>query len=328
MSAFEKLPETSAKDDTPQYVFSPIIKPKITKDSAIVDWFMSALIVIIAVAVIATYFIMFDVDMNIDIKKATVNTVWFAIGNFAIGALGKKIFRRKGEKTNAYAKAEEEANTAIDELCNSDYAKYAPAYCKDYTKRSLERYREHQLVAVGLSLAVFNEKWLGKGFSETFKAWRKKNITFLQFRAIWRCNAVKVQAYNPNFILSYNSSMSDTQAPSSMYNSKRSNAFDNVKSAVMVTFSALGIGFMFSDVILNFSVVVLFAAIVKTIMLAINLALKATFGWNLSIMDIKRNKLRASEAKACVAWAKKNQSALHEESQLIVEVPGEMAINN
>lgn len=307
--------DTIKTEEPRPVVYAPVIKQKLIKDSAIVDWFMTALIVLITISVIATYFIVFDVDANFNLKQATLNTAWFAIGNFAIGSLGKKIFRRKCEKTQVYIDAEKEANDEINTLCENDGRRIAPPYCRDYTRQSIRRYREHQLAIVGISLKTFNKKYLGKSFKYLRQERKKGVLSFAQVRAIIRCNHIKMKAYNPNFILSYNSSTNELLAPSEMYNSKKTNAIDNVKSAIMGLLSAVGIGFMFSDVILNFSLIVLFEAIVKTIMLAINLGLKCAFGWNLGVMDIQRNKLRASEAKACKAWADGNPDLLLEEDE-------------
>ncbi|MBQ8393954.1 MAG: hypothetical protein IJX49_00085, partial [Clostridia bacterium] len=107
-------------------------------------------------------------------------------------------------------------------------------------------------------------------------------------------------------------STDDMLSPSEMYNTKRANARDNIQSFILGIFSAVGIGFVFSDVILNFSLVVLFEAIIKTIMIGVTLGLKATFGWNLGIMEIQRNKLRASEARACMKWGKENPKIVND----------------
>lgn len=299
--------DTLENKTAPTVTYAPILKPiKINKDSAIIEWFMTALIILITVAVIATYFVVFEGANSINFKQATFNTIWFAVGNFAIGGLAKKIFRRKCEKTKEYVDAGNEANDEINNLCANDGRRIAPAYCKDYAKQSIKRYREHQLALVGMTIRQFHRHYLGISFGKLWKLWRKKTLSFSQCRAVWRCNRIKMKAYNPYFILSYNSTAKDMLSPSDMYNTKRANAVDNVKSFILGILSAVGIGFVFSDVLLNFSLIVLFEAIIKTIMIAVTLGLKATFGWNLGVMEIQRNKLRASEARACLAWGKDN----------------------
>lgn len=293
-------------NQAPSVTFSPVIKTQKLKDSAIIEWFMTALIIIITVAIISTYFLIFEGENKINFKQATYNTIWFAVGNFAIGGLAKKIFRRKCEKTKAYVEAGQEANKEINALCENDGRKIAPAYCKDYTKQAIKRYREHQLALVGISLRRFNKYYLGISLGQLWKLWRKKLLNFVQCKAIWRCNRIKMKAYNPYFILSYNSSEADMLSPSEMYNTKRANAIDNVRSFILGVLSAIGIGFVFQDVIFNFSLAVLFEAIIKVIMIGVTLGLKATFGWNLGIMELRRNKLRASEARACMKWGKDN----------------------
>ena len=101
------IPEVQSPQN-PSTVVNYITKapkgPKSEKQVLIVDWFSSALIVIITIGIIATYFISFNVSTDISIKDVTVNTIWFAVGTFSIGALTKKMFRRKGEKTEEYQK--------------------------------------------------------------------------------------------------------------------------------------------------------------------------------------------------------------------------------
>lgn len=300
------IPEVQSPQN-PSTVVNYITKaPKSKKQVLIVDWFSSALIVIITIGIIATYFVSFNVSTDISIRDVTVNTLWFAVGTFSIGALTKKMFRRKGEKTEEYQKAENLANEEIEKLCNGGYSERAEEYCEAHTKGTILRYRKHRLSVVGLSYEDYEEEYLGKSFSFLWGCMRKKKISFLQLRAIQKCNRVKTGAYQPTFILSYNSSENEVETPSNMYNVERTNAFDSLKSFFIVLLSAFGVGFMFSDVVLNFSILVLFEAIIKLIMIGVNIGFKATTGWKLACMEIKRNYLRASEAKACVEWAKKN----------------------
>ena len=275
---------------------------------AIIDWFMTALVVIIAIAIIATYFVEFDAEADLNIKKATTQTLWLAVGTFCVGELSKRIFRRKGEKTEEYRTAETEANAAIKELNESPYADSAADYCKHVTDTTIERYRKHQLVTVGIDMDTFESAYLGKGIFYLFKHMLKGTISFLQLKAIWRCNHIKTKAYDPRFITSYNSEDNSELVPSEQNNTRKADRKNSFTSVLFSIGSAAGIGFVFHDVLVNFSAEVLFLAIVKIVIMAINFALKATFGWNLSIMDIRRNRLRKSEAQACIAYAKANKA--------------------
>ena len=273
------------------------------KGGVLVDWFMTALIILITAAIIATYFIQFDLTAGLNVKKVTVNTLWFAVGTFSIGALAKRVFRRKGEKTQAYEMAEAEANKAIKALNESKYANRASEYAEQKTRETIERFRKHTLVTVGIDYQEYQNAYLGKGVKTLLFSFLRGEVSFLQYRAIWRCNRVKIKAYDPNFITSYDAEVNEGQTASDMYNVKKANRNNDLTSAFFTICSAFGIGFMFSDVLLNFSAETLFEAIIKIVMIGINIGLKASFGWNLSVMETKRNNLRASEARACMAWA-------------------------
>lgn len=286
-----------------EYHFHQKLKEK-TEPSALIDLFQTALIILISVGVIATYFVTFNVHTNVSVKSMTVNTLWFAVGTFSIGMLGKRVFRRKGEKTKAYIEAEQNAYKAIEELNSSEYANCVEAYCREYTDRAIKNYRRHLLVTVGIEETVFETEYLGKGLGFLWRKWRKKELSFLQARAIWKCNHVKIKAYDPTFITSYYAEPNVVNVPSAQNDTKTANFRDNMRSVLFVMCSAFGVGFMFSDVVLHFSGAVLFEAIIKLVTIGINLAWKATTGWNLSIMEIRRNYQRASEATACLKWAK------------------------
>ena len=271
---------------------------------AIIDWFMTALVVVIAIAIIATYFVEFDAEADLNLKKATTQTLWLAVGTFCVGELAKRIFRRKGEKTEDYKTAETEANAAIKELNESEHANRAAEYCKHVTDTTIERYRSHQLVTVGIDMETFKDRYLGKGAFYLLKLMLKGKLSFLQLKAVWRCNHVKTKAYDPRFITSYNSEDNSELVPSEQNNTRKADRKNSLTSVLFSVGSAAGIGFVFHDVLVNFSAEVLFLAIIKIVIMTINFALKATFGWNLSIMDIRRNRLRKSEAQACIAYAK------------------------
>ena len=288
--------------------YAPVVKQKDT--GAFVDFFLTALIVFLTVGIIATYFITFDMTTELDVKDITVNTVWLAISTFCIGALGKKSARRKGEQTKDYAESEREATEAIKELCASEHVARAEEYAEAQTEEAIKRYRKYELTAVGIKLESFKEKYLGKGVITLFKEFTQGNISFMQFRAICRCNRLKIRAYDPNFITSYHANTETIQTASGMINVKKMDRKDDLKSVLFTICGALGVGVMLSDVVLNFSLETLFEAVIKIIMIGLNLGLKTSFGWNLSLMEIKRNKLRASEARACMEWAKRTPKSV------------------
>lgn len=275
-------------------------------DNSFVEVFITILICLLFVALIATYFVIFDVEAEIDFKRITVNTIWFAVGTFSIGALGKRLFREKGKKTKEYKEAAKDASDSIEKLCKSLYVDRAAEYCEQYTVDAIKRYREHQLTIVGIKYEEYLDKYLSLGFFALLGKWLKKEITFEAFCAFRRCNTVKMKPYNPNFILSYNSAINADVTPSAMFNVEGADLWNDLSSAFTTIFSAIFVGSLLTDVFFNWSAEVFFEAVVKIVMLAINFVFKAIFGWNLSQMEMQRNKLRASEAQACMDWAERN----------------------
>jgi ABC-type multidrug transport system fused ATPase/permease subunit len=279
----------------------------------VIDFFMVSMFIIITVALIATYFIEFDMDADFNIKKATTQTLWFALGTFCVGELSKRIFRRKGEKTEEFITAEKEACAAIKSV-NELGAEKAAEYCTHATTEVVKRFRKHNLLAVGISLEKYEKEYLGKGAVFLFKQLKKGELSYIQAKTIWRCNKAKIKPYDPRFITSYNSEDRFDRVPSEQHNTRKADINNTIQKFIFSLGTAFGVGFIFHDVVINFSAEMLFVALVKIIAMAIGCCLNASFGWNLSIMDIRRNKLRQSEAQACIAYiaseGKKNVGAV------------------
>ncbi len=285
-------------------VYAPTIKQK--NDGAFVDWFTTALLIVLAVGIIAAFFVTFDIAIDLSVKSMTINTAWFAISTFSLGTLTKRLFRRKGRQTKAYTESKAEATEAIKALNESEYGKRAGDYAAARTRETIARYRKHELTAVGIAVEKFEREYLGKGIKTLWKDFWAGKLSLLQCRAIHRCNHVRIKAYDPNFITSYYATTKVMQTASAAIDVQGIDRRNDFQSVVFTVFSAFGIGVMFSNVILDFSVQTLFLAIIKIIVIGINVGMKASLGWDLSLMEIQRNKLRESEAKACIEWAKTN----------------------
>ena len=74
--------------------------------------------------------------------------------------------------------------------------------------------------------------------------------------------------------------------------------------------TSFGVCFAFRDIFLNFSKEMVFLAIIKIILLIVNFALNAIFGWNLSLIEQARNESRTSEAKKCMKYADVDQAVI------------------
>ena len=108
------------------------------------------------------------------------------------------------------------------------------------------------------------------------------------------------------------------KTPSEMYDAERADRINTVNSLILATVSALFIGRMFVNVALNMTSAAVFSAIIKVIMILINVSFKSSFGWKLSQMEMTRNLLRGDETEACIEWCKRNPvSALEQSAQSV-----------
>lgn len=294
----DKIPEEKKTIENHYHVVQKQYSPEKT-----IDIVMVMLLVIVAISVIATYFIDFNVEASIDLKKATTQTIWLAFSTFCVGELAKRIFHRKGKKTKAYEEAEAGAIAAIKTLNESVDSEMIVEYCEEVTETTIDRYRTHLLVSVGISKESFEKNYLGKDGIDLCKRMLKKEISYLQFRALRKCNKIRTKPYNPNFITSYSARDNAEFVPSENF-IQRKDAYNTLYSVLFSISSASGVGFIFYDMFVSFSAEAVFMAIIKIIIMAVIFALKSTFGWNLAIMEIERNRLRESEAIACKKWAK------------------------
>lgn len=273
-------------------------------EGAFVDVFTIAVTVVIFVAIIASYFVMIDPAAEISVQEITVEVVWMLAGTVSIGELIKQYNRNRGRRTESYKAAETEAREKMKALCDSPYRIRVSEYCKSYTDETITLYREHQLHIVGITLDEYKKNYLGRGVRDLLAFVKKKEISMEQYRAIRRCNKIKIKAYDPNFITSFNASFSLDKTPSQMFDADRADKINMVKSLILSFVSAIFVGRLFTNIVLNFTAAAIFSAIIKVIMILINTAFKASFGWNLAQMEIQRNKLRASETEACIEWCK------------------------
>lgn len=72
---------------------------------------------------------------------------------------------------------------------------------------------------------------------------------------------IKIKAYDPNFITSFNATFTSNKTPSEMFDAERADRINTIKSLILAFVSAVFIGRLFAKVIFNFSSAVIFAAI-------------------------------------------------------------------
>lgn len=291
------------KEEAP-FIYAPRIKEK--KENAFVDGLLTIIDVIIFTALIASYLIVFDMSGSFSIKEITFNTLWFAAGTVSVGMLTKKIARDKGRSTEEYNDADKKANEAIKKLSDSEYVGQVPRYCEEYTGKVIRRARTQYLSVVGLTVQDYEKRFIGLESRELRALIKNGEINQKQYKAIRRCDKIRVKPYDPNFILSFKSEIDSSKSPSEMYNTEREDKLDTVKSIFTTLISSVFVCSLVSDVVLNLSKEVIIAAVIKIITMMIYIAFKTSFGWNISRKEIKRNELRASEAEACEKWCKAN----------------------
>lgn len=299
----DKIPEPEKKTgDT--YIYAPRIKEK--KANAFVNGLLTVIDAIIFTALIASYLVIFDMSGSFSVKEITFNTLWFAAGTVSVGMLTKKIARNKGRDTEEYAEADKKANEAIKKLSGSECAGLVPRYCANYTEKVIERERTQYLSVVGLTVAAYKDRFIGLEKRELRELVKSGKINQKQYKAIRKCDKVRVKPYDPNFILSFKSELDCGKSPSAMYNTEREDKLDTAKSILTTLVSSVFVCSLVSDVVLNLSKEVIVAAVIKIITMLIYIAFKTSFGWNISLKEIKRNELRASEAESCEKWCRDN----------------------
>ena len=297
----EHIPVQESK---PQVHNTYYVKEKrIIGNSILLDWILTAILVALMFFVSASYFVDVSGDFTLGLKKAAVDTAWVSAAILCVKELAKHIFKRKGQRTEEYTKAEEGAKKAIKRLNESVDSKTVEEYCESVTKTTIERYRKHQLTTVGMELDEFNKAYLGKGTLPLVGKVLTGKMSLLRARAIWHCNHIKTKPYNPSFITSYNAEDNSEFVPSQQNNAKLIDIKHSTKSLFVTLISTFGVCVAFSDIFLNFSTEMLFLAIIKIILLIVSFALSAIFGWNLSLIEQARNESREREANACIKYS-------------------------
>ena len=304
----ERIPEQREERQTTNNYY--VKERRIIGNSVLLDWVITAVLVALMFFISASYFIDSSGNIVIGMKKAAIDTVWVAVAILFVKELAKWLFKRKGQRTKEYLQAENRAKKAIHTLNENVDGDKVQAYCDEVTEQTIKRHRKYQLTTVGMELDSFNSKYLGKGTFTLFCEVIRRRLSLLQARAVWRCNHVKTRPYDPNFITSYSAEDNSALVPSQQNNAKKADRKHSFKSLFLTMGTSFGVCFAFRDIFLNFSKEMVFLAIIKIILLIVNFALNAIFGWNLSLIEQARNESRTSEAKKCMKYADVDQAVI------------------
>ncbi len=304
----EKIPEQREERQATNTYY--VKERRIIGNSVLLDWVITSVLVALMFFISASYFVDSSGNITIGLKKAAIDTAWVAAAILFVKELAKCLFKRKGQRTKDYLNAEARAKKAIHTLNENVDSDKVQEYCDEVTEQTIKRHRKYQLTTVGMELDSFNSKYLGKGTFTLVCEVIRHRLSLLQARAVWRCNHVKTKPYDPNFITSYSAEDNSALVPSQQNNAKKADRQHSFKSLFLTMGSSFGVCFAFRDIFLNFSKEMVFLAIIKIILLIVNFALNAIFGWNLSLIEQARNESRTSEAKKCMKYADVDQAII------------------
>lgn len=281
-----------------------------TEKPKTINGILIALACLLFIGVLSTYFVEELPNVVINLRNITKQALWVFIGGFCIGELFKRVAINRAKMTDEYKTALEEAREAVKRNATAKKTARAKEYCDDYANTVYESEKARVLGDAGVSVEDYKTKYFSKNKGEILSIFPDCGLSKKQFKAIKRANAVKKISYNPDFLRTVERT-SRNLAPSEIHDEKRRNM---INTATSVVFGFIGSIFCVSfiqNLIFNFSVAVIFDAVVKIVMILIMIALKTQFGWSL-IMDtvIGRLRLQKAEAERFFDWCDENPKTI------------------
>ena len=239
--------------------------------------------------------------LNISLKDITSEGLFLAVACFSVSIIFKQVAINRAMLTGIYTKAKKKTDNRLKTYADGGFLIRVDEYCEDYEKKALERDRKRILDAVGVDYTVYKTTYLARSIWYLCK--KHKALSFKQVWAISKANRVKRVSYNPDFLRT-TIRVRKSASPSEVNNTDRKNAIDTLKTFV---FSIIGGAYAISiaqNLVVSFSVAALVAAGIKFAIIIMTSAFRAAFGWNLiTITEVNRLDLQATEAFACVKWS-------------------------
>ena len=290
----EKM-DTGVGMTTPTKVeFNTIIKNKSpSKAEEIMNRVLYAVVVLLLVCVLSTFFVKKLPYFVLDLRAMAIDSIWLMACCYAVGELVKLIFFNKGKCTVDYEKAKDGAEIALNSLTMEEKA-VREEYCQNYAKGVYERKKALLLSNARVSEEEYNEKYALLTRKE-LKMRYKNELSKIQRKLLVEASKLRLREYDPAFLMSIDEQESELM-PSEMFNAKKDDKINKVKSAVLSVVSSFFCVTLAGELIFSFSPSVLFMAVIKVTSVMIFSSFKATFGWNMAMYtEICRYKLQVRE---------------------------------
>lgn len=263
-----------------------------------------AIIAVLFVAVVSTYFVEDLPGFVIDLRSMAIDALWLMLCCYTIGELAKRIYINKARATKEYGEAKQAAREALEGL-TADELERRVEYCTAYEDELYATEVKRLLKNASISEADYVEKYAALSAKEVRKQYPTE-LSKKQLKKLDEINRVERVHYDPSFLNSTTPTRA-RQAPSEMYDVGREDRKNMISSAVASVFSGFFGVTLAGELIFSFSLAVLFSAIVKVTLTLIFTSLKANFGWNLVMKtEISRYEMQKTEAGNLKSWCVKN----------------------
>jgi hypothetical protein len=298
----ERIPETAT-------LAAPVTNNYFVKEhklfaESVINKALWTVLVFLVLSVLITFFVEDLPGFVFDIRNMAIEGIWIMVCCYSIGEVVKRIFRNKGKSTEEYKKARTAAQEALASLTMEELAE-RQEYCTWYENQVYNTERTRLLDKIGMTEEEYKEKYDLRSRRELKKIY--KDMPKKQLDTLGEICKLERIEYDASFFLS-TSHMRNGGSPSSMYNSDREDKKNSITSMGTSVLSGICAVTFAGDLILSFSLAVLFSAIVKITITAIFASFKANFGWNLSMLtDIGHFTMQEKEVANLKAWYIQNK---------------------
>ena len=305
----EKLEAGNAAAEKPVYqnvTYAPTIKQKNVSPEGFMNGILCIIVAVLFAAILSAYFVEDAGGMLVELQDFAVEALWVIVCTYIIGELCKRIFINKARSTKFFQDKKKETEAELFSLTDEEREKRFE-YCKEYEKNTFEAERDRLLKESGISLRDYVEKYQTLSKKELLARYPNDKLSKMQLNKLQEIRKIKPVRYNPDFL---NITVKTVVgiSPSEMYDVDKENGINMISSALLSIFGGVFGVSMAGELIFSFTPAAVFAAVVKTTITLITVALKARFGWNLVMRtEINRLGVQASEVKNLKRYCVKNK---------------------
>lgn len=286
--------------------YAPTIKQKKVSAEATMNVVLWIIFAVLFLAIISSYFVKDAGEILIEIRDFAVQALWLTVGSYSMGEICKIIFINKAHTTETYVSKKQETEKELSSLTDEQLEKRFE-YCKDYEQTAFETQRDRLLKSVSIDLKTYESKYQTLNKRELLSRYPNDNLSKAQIKVLQAIRKIKPVHYNPDF-LNTTVKTNSTLAPSEMYDADKENGKNIILSMIFTFFSGAFAVSVAAELIFSFTPAALFAALVKTAITLITVAMKARFGWNLVMRtEINRFCLQISEVKNLKRYCEKHK---------------------